>query len=241
MWTSQTSRPSLRTRLGSILTTMHWLPKRRAASWTNCGFLTAAELIETLSHPALSSVRMSSSVANAAADGQRHENHLGRAPHHVEHDFALFMAGGDVQKDEFVGPFGLVARRHLDGIAGVAQIQEVDPLHHASGVNVETRNNPLGEHGPVNPSGHNLSGARSKTEPSTRGISTAKRSGRIAGYALVFNVSRRAHGRQRLVRTVRPGFRSVKNAKAAMPTPTTIARLQERNVPMLAPTPSGEP
>jgi hypothetical protein len=49
-------------RLGSMFTTMHWLPNRSAASWTNCGFLTAAELIETLSQPACNNWRISSSV-----------------------------------------------------------------------------------------------------------------------------------------------------------------------------------
>ena len=46
MWTSQTSRPSRSTRFGSMFTTMHWLPKRRAALRTNSGSRTAAELIE---------------------------------------------------------------------------------------------------------------------------------------------------------------------------------------------------
>ena len=45
-----------------MFTTMHWLPNRRAAWRTNSGLRQAAELIETLSHPAFSSARMSSSV-----------------------------------------------------------------------------------------------------------------------------------------------------------------------------------
>ena len=45
-----------------MFTTMHWLPNRKAASRMNSGFVTAAELIDTLSQPAFSSVRMSSSV-----------------------------------------------------------------------------------------------------------------------------------------------------------------------------------
>ena len=60
MWTSQTSRPSRSTRLGSMFTTMHWLPNRRAARRTKSGSRTAAELIETLSAPAFSRARMSS-------------------------------------------------------------------------------------------------------------------------------------------------------------------------------------
>src|SRR5690554_3594981 len=56
------SSPSALTCLASMATTMHWLPKRSAASRTNSGLNTAAVLIETLSAPALSSFRMSSTV-----------------------------------------------------------------------------------------------------------------------------------------------------------------------------------
>ena len=45
-----------------MFTTMHWLPNRRAASRTNPDRWQAAELIETLSQPALSSARISSIV-----------------------------------------------------------------------------------------------------------------------------------------------------------------------------------
>ena len=42
-----------------MATTMHWLPKVSAASRTNSGRDTAAVLMETLSAPALSSLRIS--------------------------------------------------------------------------------------------------------------------------------------------------------------------------------------
>ena len=45
-----------------MFTTMHWLPKRRAAWRTKSGSRQAAELIDTLSLPALSRARMSSRV-----------------------------------------------------------------------------------------------------------------------------------------------------------------------------------
>ena len=45
--------------LASMATTMHWEPNRSAASRTNSGFFTAAELMPTLSAPALSRLRMS--------------------------------------------------------------------------------------------------------------------------------------------------------------------------------------
>ena len=54
---------------------------RRSAS----GSLIAAVLIETLSAPAGSSSRMSSTRAHAAANGERDEHLLGRPLHHVDH------------------------------------------------------------------------------------------------------------------------------------------------------------
>ena len=88
-----------------MFTTMHWLPKRRAACRTNSGLRQAAELIETLSAPAFKQGADVVDRADAAADGQRHEDHLGRAADDVEHDLAAFVAGGDVEEDQLVGPF----------------------------------------------------------------------------------------------------------------------------------------
>ncbi len=45
-----------------MATTVHWEPKRSAASFTNSGRCTAAVLIETLSAPALSRLRISATV-----------------------------------------------------------------------------------------------------------------------------------------------------------------------------------
>ena len=44
-------------------TTTAWEPKAAAPSWISCGFLTAAELIETFSAPARSTARMSATLA----------------------------------------------------------------------------------------------------------------------------------------------------------------------------------
>ena len=84
--------------------------------------------------------------ADAAADGQRHEDDLGRAADHVEHDLPPFVAGRDIEKHEFVGPLALVARGDLDGIAGIAKVEEIRPLHDPPAVDIETGNNALGEH-----------------------------------------------------------------------------------------------
>ena len=109
------------TRFGSMFTTMHWLPNRRAASRTKSGFRQAAELIETLSLPALSKCANVLHRADASAHRQRHHDLLGRPPHHVDHDVPLLVAGRDVQKDQFVGPLH----------ARTAQPPPPDPPHRA--------------------------------------------------------------------------------------------------------------
>ncbi len=84
--------------------------------------------------------------ADSAPHAQRHENHFGRPPDHVEHDLASLVAGRDVQKHQLVGPLLLIPRRHLDRIAGVAQIDEIGPFDHPTTIDVEARNHTLGKH-----------------------------------------------------------------------------------------------
>ena len=64
--------------------------------------------------------------AYAAADGERHEDFFGDAPHHVEHDVAALVAGGDVEEHQLVGPVLLIATGHFHRIAGIARLEEVD-------------------------------------------------------------------------------------------------------------------
>src|SRR5262249_55639417 len=55
--------------------------------------------------------------AAAAADSERHEHLFGDAANHVEQDGPALMTGGNVEEDQLVGPFGLVAPGHLDRVA----------------------------------------------------------------------------------------------------------------------------
>ena len=80
---------------------------------------------------------MSSMVAHAAADRQRHEAGFRRAPDHVQHDAAVLVGRGDVEKAELVGAGGVIGDRRFDGIAGVAQVDEIDALDHAAVLDVE--------------------------------------------------------------------------------------------------------
>ena len=76
----------------------------------------------------------------------RHEADLGRPADDVQDDPAPLVAGRDVEEDQLVGPFLLVARGDLDRVARVAEVDEVRPLHHAAFVDVEAGDDPLGQH-----------------------------------------------------------------------------------------------
>jgi hypothetical protein len=84
--------------------------------------------------------------AHAAADGQRHETSLGGALHHVEHDVAILVACGDVEKGEFVGAGLVIGDRRLHRIAGIAQINEIDAFDDPAVFDVEAGNDADLEH-----------------------------------------------------------------------------------------------
>ena len=111
-----------------MLTTMHWLPNLRAAWRTKSGFLAGGRVDRDL---VAAGVEQGANVverANAAADGQRHEDHFGRAADDVEHDLAAFVAGGDVEKHQLVGPFGFVAAATSTGSPASRRLRKFVPL-----------------------------------------------------------------------------------------------------------------
>ena len=79
-------------------------------------------------------------LAHTAAHRQRHEAALGRASDNVEHDPAALVACGDVEKAQLVRPRCIIGAGRFDRIAGIAQIDEIDTLHHAAVLDVETGN-----------------------------------------------------------------------------------------------------
>ena len=85
--------------------------------------------------------------AEAAADGERHEDLVGRPFDDVDHGASFVAGSGDVEEDELVGALLLVGRGDRDGIAGVAQLFELHALDHAAAVDVETGDDADGEHG----------------------------------------------------------------------------------------------
>src|SRR6185436_4395958 len=76
--------------------------------------------------------------AYPAADRQRHEAGLRRAPDDIQHGAAVFVGGGDVEEAQFVGAGGVVRNRRFDGIAGVAQVDEIDAFDHPAVLHIET-------------------------------------------------------------------------------------------------------
>ena len=129
-----------------MATTMHWSPNFSAASLTNARRATAAVLMDTLSAPEASSTRMSSTVAHAAPDGQRHEARFGGTLHHIKHDVTILVARGDVEERQLVGAGIVVGDRGGDRIAGVAQIDEIDAFDDPAVFHVKTGNDADLEH-----------------------------------------------------------------------------------------------
>src|SRR5690606_16506790 len=83
--------------------------------------------------------------AHAAAHGQRNEHLAGHALHGVQGGGAVVDTGGDVQEGDLVGALLVVAAGDLHRVAGVADVLELDALHHAAVVHVEAGNDAFGQ------------------------------------------------------------------------------------------------
>ena len=75
---------------------------------------------------------------HAAADRERDEDVVGAAAQ-LGDGLALLVRCRDVEEDDLVCALVLVAHGELDGIPRVAQVHELDALHHAALVHVEAR------------------------------------------------------------------------------------------------------
>ena len=119
---------------------MHWLPNFSAASRTNSGRATAAVLIDTLSAPASSNLRMSSTVRTPppTVSGMKHCSAVRRDD--VVERVAPLVARRDIEKTQFVGALAVIKPRLLDRVAGIGQIDKVDPLDDPPVLDVEAGN-----------------------------------------------------------------------------------------------------
>src|SRR6202011_4519847 len=94
-----------------------------------------------------------------------HEAGLGGAPHHVENDAAVLVAGGDVQERKIVGAGCVIRNGGRDRIAGVAQIDEVHALDDAAVLDVEAGDDTDLEHRALSATTANRRGRTAHAEP----------------------------------------------------------------------------
>jgi uridine kinase len=83
-----------------------------------------------------------SNLAHAPTDGQRDEDLLGGPADHLIGRLSVAAAGGDVKKGQLVSALLVITFGQLNGIAGIAQVLEVDPLDHSTGVNIKAGDDP---------------------------------------------------------------------------------------------------
>ena len=129
--------PAPETRLASMATTTHWLPNFSAATRTNWRSATAAELIEALSAPASSRLRMSSVVRTPppTVSGMKQTSAVRRttSSRMPRSSWLAVMS----RKQSSSAPGLVVGDGALDRIAGVAQVDEIDALDDAAVLDVE--------------------------------------------------------------------------------------------------------
>ena len=138
--------PSAGRRRASMATTTAWRPNRPRSGRSSAGSATAAVLSETLSAPARSTSRISSTRAHAATDRQRDERAARGPLDDVEERAAPFRRRGDVEEHELVGAFAGVALGELRRIALVDEVDEADALDDATVGDVEAGDDAAAQH-----------------------------------------------------------------------------------------------
>jgi len=83
--------------------------------------------------------------ANAAARGERDRKFGSYATNGFEKCGTPVARSGDVEDHQFIGAFGVVAGGKLGGVAGVAESDEVDAFYDAGAVDVEARDDAVGQ------------------------------------------------------------------------------------------------
>ena len=89
---------------------------------------------------------MPGSFTAAAAHRVRNAKALGGVAREIDGGTAIVGGRRDVEEHDLVGALPVVLARELDGVAGVAQIDEVDALDHAAVLDVEARDHSFGKH-----------------------------------------------------------------------------------------------
>ena len=88
---------------------------------------------------------------HAPADHEGDEELLGGTGYQFDHGLAPARGGGDVVEHNLVGALGVVLRRQLYRVTGVAEVLELDPLDHPAAVHVEAGDDPDRPHRATGP------------------------------------------------------------------------------------------
>ena len=75
-----------------------------------------------------------------------HSSSQHAAQEEIEHRVSVIRRCSDVQEDDFIGPLSVIARRQFHWIPSVTKTDEIDTLHHATVVHIETGDDPYGSH-----------------------------------------------------------------------------------------------
>ncbi len=84
-------------------------------------------------------------AAHSTAHGERDEDLLGGGTNHVVGRRPVVDGGRDIQEGDLVGALLVVLAGELDGIPGIAEVQEIDALDHSTIGDVETGNHADGD------------------------------------------------------------------------------------------------
>src|SRR5690606_18473483 len=84
-------------------------------------------------------------LAYAATDGQRDEHLRGDLLDDGQNQVATVAGGGDVQERELVGALLVVPTGDFNGIAGIGQIDEIDPFDDAPRRDIQAGNDAPGQ------------------------------------------------------------------------------------------------
>src|SRR5205814_1458693 len=87
--------------------------------------------------------------SHAAPDGEGDEHLLRGAAHDVDHRLPRVGRRSDVVEDDLVGALLVVTGSQLHWIARIAEVAEVDALHHPARVHVEAGDHPDGTHAAI--------------------------------------------------------------------------------------------
>ena len=134
--------PGADTRLASMATTTHWAAELLRGQAHDLAVGDRGRIDRGLVGAGEQKIADVVGGADAAADRQRHEADLGRAPDDIEQDAAILVARRDVEEAQFVRARLVVSDRALDRVAGVAQIDEIDALDDPAVLDVETGYDP---------------------------------------------------------------------------------------------------